>query len=246
VKPPEAEDAPFAGQAPGLTESVENYLKAIYELAPRGGSAGTGQIAERLAVAPASVSGMLRKLARLDPPLVEHPKRGGVSLTREGRQAALRTVRRHRLTEQFLKEVMGYRWDEVHPDAERLEHAMSPLLEQRLARFLRQPRFDPHGDPIPDGELNVPPTRSVPLGRLAPGSRAVVRRVPSDSPQTLRYLGEIGLVPGARLRLVGVQPADGTLRVALRAGEVIVGPPLAERVLVEEERKGWTSRREGR
>lgn len=235
MRVPEADPAPSAGVAPELTESVEDYLKAIYELAPPGGAAGTGQIAERLAVAPASVSGMLHKLAEREPPLVEHRKHGGVLLTREGHLAALRTLRRHRLIEQFLKEALGYRWDEVHPDAERLEHAMSPLLEQRLAGFLRQPRFDPHGDPIPDAELNVPPTRAVPLGRLPPGASAIVGRVPSDSPQILRYLEQIGLVPGARLRLLEAQPVDGTLRIALAARVLTVGPLIGERVLVEEE-----------
>jgi DtxR family Mn-dependent transcriptional regulator len=234
VKAPEAEVAPAADLGPALTESVEDYLKAIYELAPRGSAAGTGRIAERLAVAPASVSAMMRKLAGREPPLVEYRKHGGVSLTREGRWAALRILRRHRLIEQFLKEVLGYRWDEVHPDAERLEHAMSPLLEQRLARFLRQPRFDPHGDPIPDAELNVPPTRAVPLDRLRAGASAIVERVPSDSPQTLRYLEQVGLVPGTRLRLVEVQPVDGTLRIALAAGTVTVGARLGARVLVVE------------
>jgi DtxR family Mn-dependent transcriptional regulator len=225
-------------ESPALTASVEDYLKAIYELTPREGVAGTGQIAERLAVAPPSVSGMLRKLAGRVPALVEHRKHGGVCLTPEGRLTALRILRRHRLIEQFLKEVLGYRWDEVHPEAERLEHAMSSLLEQRLARFLRQPRFDPHGDPIPDADLNVAPTRAVPLAGMAPGSSAIVMRVPSDSPQTLRYLEQIGLVPGARLRLVEIQEADGTLRIGMPSGELVIGSTLGERVLVEPERRG--------
>jgi DtxR family Mn-dependent transcriptional regulator len=236
MKAPEMEVARPAGEDPELTESIEDYLKAIHELAPRGGTAGTGQIAERLAVAPASVSGMLRKLAERRPPLVQHRKHEGVMLTLKGRRAALRTLRRHRLIEQFLKQALGYRWDEVHPDAERLEHAMSPRLEQRLAHFLQQPRFDPHGDPIPDAQLNVPATRAVPLGRLPAGASAIVQRVPSDSPQTLRYLEEIGLVPGVRLHLLEVQPVDGTLRIALAAKVITVGPLIGERVLVEEAR----------
>jgi DtxR family Mn-dependent transcriptional regulator len=218
-----------------LTESVEDYLKTIYELALQEGKTATGRIAERLAVAPASVSGMLRKLAGREPPLVMYRKHGTVSLTKEGRRAALRTLRRHRLIEQFLKEALGYRWDEVHRDAERLEHAASLLLEQRLERFLRQPRFDPHGDPIPDADLRVPPTRAVPLFRLSAGSAAVVERVPSDSPETLRYLEQKGLVPGARVRLLDLQPVDGTLRVEVMAKDevVVIGSPLGESILVE-------------
>jgi DtxR family Mn-dependent transcriptional regulator len=221
-----------------LTESVEDYLKAIYELARHDGATGTGQIAERLAVAPASVSGMLRKLVDREPPLVQHLKHGAVSLTRDGRQAALRTVRRHRLIEQFLKEVLGYRWDEVHPDAERLEHVMSPMFEERLARFLREPRFDPHGDPIPDADLNVPPSRARPLNRLAPGKTAVVARVPSETADTLRYLEEIGLTPGASFRLIESQPVDATLRIEVipRKKQVVIGSSLGEQILVEEER----------
>jgi DtxR family Mn-dependent transcriptional regulator len=220
-----------------LTESVEDYLKAIYELARHDGATGTGQIAERLAVAPASVSGMLRKLVDREPPLVQHLKHGAVSLTRDGRQAALRTVRRHRLIEQFLKEVLDYCWDEVHPDAERLEHVMSRRFEERLARFLRQPRFDPHGDPIPDADLNVPPSRALPLNSLASGRTAVVARVPSETSETLRYLEKIGLTPGARVRVIESQPADATLRIAVipRRARVVIGYKLGEQILVEEE-----------
>jgi DtxR family Mn-dependent transcriptional regulator len=219
-----------------LTESVEDYLKAIFELSRNDDATGTGQIAERLEVAPSSVSGMLRKLVNREPPLVQHHKHGAVSLTRDGRQAALRTVRRHRLIEQFLKVVLGYRWDEVHPDAERLEHVISPLFEERLARFLREPRFDPHGDPIPDGDLNLPPSRALPINSLASGRTAVVARVPSETSETLRYLEKIGLTPGARVRVIESRPADATLRIAVipRKTHVVIGSSLGEQILVEE------------
>jgi DtxR family Mn-dependent transcriptional regulator len=114
---------------------------------------------------------------------------------------------------------------------------MSRRFEERLAQFLRQPRFDPHGDPIPDADLNVPPSRALPLSRLAPGATGVVARVPSETSETLRYLEKIGLTPGARFRLIESQPADATLRIAVipRRARVVIGYKLGEQILVEEE-----------
>jgi DtxR family Mn-dependent transcriptional regulator len=183
---------------------------------------------------------MLRKLSERVPALVEHHRHGAVSLTPEGRRAALRTLRRHRLIELFLIQTLGYSWDEVHSEAEQLEHAVSPLFEERVARFLEQPRFDPHGDPIPDQDLAVPSRQAVPLTRLRAGSSAVVSRVPSGDPEALRYLERLGLTPGAELRLLESRPLDQTLLLEVAGGEgpVVVGYSLAEQVEVGTEEPG--------
>lgn len=218
-----------------LTESTEDYLKAIFDLTQAGGTTSTTRIAGRLSVAPASVTNMLQKLAEHVPPLVAYRKHYGVELTGEGRLAALRTIRRHRLIEQFLTQWLGYTWDEVHVEAERLEHAISPLFEERLAVLLGEPRFDPHGDPIPDADLALPETCAVSLDQVPAGQAATVCRVRSDDPALLRYLDELGLRPGVLIRLVAHQPVDHTLRVWLSGAEkeVVLGPELGAAILVE-------------
>jgi DtxR family Mn-dependent transcriptional regulator len=218
-----------------LTESTQDYLKTIFDLTQAGGTTSTTRIAGRLSVAPASVTNMLQKLAEHVPPLVTYHKHYGVELTGEGRLAALRTIRRHRLIEQFLTQWLGYTWDEVHSEAERLEHAISPLFEERLAVLLEEPRFDPHGDPIPDADLALPETCVVPLGNVVAGQLAKVCRVRNDDPPLLRYLDELGLHPGVLIRLVAHQPVDHTLRVWLvdMEKEVVLGPDLGAAVLVE-------------
>ncbi|MCC6146803.1 MAG: metal-dependent transcriptional regulator [Anaerolineaceae bacterium] len=218
-----------------LTESTQDYLKAIYELTQAGGGAATSSIADRLSVSPASVTNMVQKLAERQPPLVTYRKHYGVELTNEGRLAALRTVRRHRLIEQFLTHVLGYSWDEVHQEAERLEHAISPLFEERLAILLGEPRFDPHGDPIPDANLTLPDSCALPLYRAAPGQVVRVCRVRNDNPALLRYLDELGLRPGLRVRVISSQPVDYTLQVELvdYDKQVVLGQALGEAVMVE-------------
>ncbi|NPV75292.1 MAG: metal-dependent transcriptional regulator [Anaerolineae bacterium] len=218
-----------------LTESIQDYLKVIYDLTQEGGGASTTRIADRLSVAPASVTNMLQKLAEREPPLVEYRKHYGVELTGEGRLAALRTIRRHRLIEQFLMQLLRYSWDEVHVEAERLEHAISPLFEERLAMLLGEPRFDPHGDPIPDADLALPESCASPLKEIAIGQLVRVCRVRSDDPALLRYLDELGLRPGLLVRVTAYQPVDQTRRVWLvdQEKEVVLGPELGKAVMVE-------------
>ena len=138
-----------------LTQSTEDYLKAIYDLTLNGERATTNQIAEQLGVKPASVTGMLKRLAASEPPLLEYRKHQGAGLTEEGRRAALEIVRHHRLLELFLHETLGYSWDEVHVEADRLEHVLSEEMEERIARVLGDPMHDPHGEPIPNRELHI-------------------------------------------------------------------------------------------
>ncbi|NMB89925.1 MAG: metal-dependent transcriptional regulator [Chloroflexi bacterium] len=218
-----------------FSEAVEDYLKAIFDLEQGGKNITTNQIAAQLAVKPASVTSMLKKLAAFDPPLVDYHKHRGVRLTEAGKKAALRTVRQHRLIEQFLVQVMGYSWDEVHEEADHMEHAISPKFEERMATILGEPSYDPHGDPIPGPDLSLPSNITIPLAQLPAGQTATVRRVLSSDSALLRYLGTLGIHPDARLTLLAQVPYDHTLRVRVAGQdqEQVLGAELGARILVE-------------
>jgi DtxR family transcriptional regulator, Mn-dependent transcriptional regulator len=224
---------PSAG--PTYTGPVEDYLKAIYELARGHGTAATTEIARRLEIAPASVTGMVRRLA--DQGLLDHEPYRGVRLTEAGYRVALRTLRRHRVIETYLARVLGYPWDEVHEEAERLEHAASDELVDRMAAALHEPTVDPHGAPIPTREGTVAEQRYASIADLAAGSRVRVVCVSDDDPARLRYLAELGLMPGTVVVVVSQAPFEGpiTIRVGTgtRAVERAIGPALARAVLVE-------------
>jgi DtxR family Mn-dependent transcriptional regulator len=204
------------------TESVDDYLKAILELADdRDTRATSNALASRLVISAASVTGMLRKLAARRPALIEYKKHHGARLTSEGRRRALRVVRRHRLMELFLCEVLGFPWDEVHEEAERLEHVMSQRLEDRIAEKLGDPEFDPHGQSIPRRDGTLAGVKTIPLNELAPGEKAIISDVADREPETLRYLADQGLTPG-RVLTVLAQPDSGgpvTLRIGARKGK---------------------------
>jgi DtxR family Mn-dependent transcriptional regulator len=204
-----------------LTEAVGDYLKTVYALGGDGERVTTGALAESLGVSPASVTGMLRRLAAHDPPLVAYEKHRGAALTEEGRRRALEMVRHHRLLELFLHETLGLPWDEVHREAERLEHVISEELEERIARRLGHPETDPHGDPIPSREGKMPVRPEISLDRFPSGRQATVSRVSDQDPALLRYLAGIGLQPGARIVVVGTAPFDGPVSFRLSGSEVI-------------------------
>ena len=183
-----------------LSRSVEDYLKAIYSRAGVDRYASTSDIAEALEVQPGSATGMIKRLAEAE--LAEHVPYHGVRLTPSGERAALRILRRHRILETYLKERLGYRWDNVHDEAERLEHAASDYLIERMAAALENPSYDPHGSPIPSpsGEIEVVDHR--PLAEAAPGDVLTVRAVRDDNPELLQEMEGLGLVPGARVRIL--------------------------------------------
>jgi DtxR family Mn-dependent transcriptional regulator len=198
------------------TASVEDYLKTIYEIEESSGAAATTDIATRLAVAPASVSGMVRRLAGQG--LLEHERYRGVRLTDEGRRVALSTMRRHRIIELFLTEQLGYPWDLVHDEAERLEHAASDDLVDRMAAVLGEPTVDPHGAPIPTREGLIEEGDDLPLTDLLPGETGQITRVSDDDSELLRYLGELGLVLGAMITIREIAPFIGPISLHI-AGE---------------------------
>jgi len=218
-----------------LSGPVEDYLKAIYDLERGAQPATTNEIAERLAISPASVSGMVRRLA--DQGLITHEPYRGVRLTEDGRRAALRTLRRHRILECYLTEVLGYPWDRVHDEAEQLEHAASEELIERMASALGDPSHDPHGAPIPSREGEVDETTLRTLADAAVGEQMRVRQVMDKDAERLRYLAELGIRPGALVRILERAPFDGpiTLGVGRTGAGVtrVIGPALAEQVFVE-------------
>jgi DtxR family transcriptional regulator, Mn-dependent transcriptional regulator len=234
MQPPRASDRGPASPA-SYTGPVEDYLKAIYDLERGGDAAATSEIAHRLDIAPASVTGMIRRLA--DQGLLEYEPYRGVRLTEMGQRAALRTIRRHRVIETFLARVLGYPWDEVHEEAEHLEHAASDTLIDRMVAALNEPTVDPHGAPIPTREGTVHEPRYRSIADLTPGERSRVVRVHDDDPARLRYLGELGLVPGAAVVVVTHAPFDGPIMLRVGTGvrttESAIGPALARAVMVE-------------
>jgi len=218
-----------------LTRVIEDYLKTIYDLTAFNGRATTNQIAERMEVTPASVTNMVQKLASTEPPLLDYRKHRGVKLTPEGEKVALEIIRHHRLLEMFLHQTLGYSWDEVHEEADRLEHVISEELEERIATSLCDPLHDPHGDPIPSRDLHLPLTSEVALSQLRPTQIAEVRRVRDGDPELLRYLSEMGIKPDARLKILDFSPFDNNLQVQIEsAGEpVVLGPRVTSQVFVE-------------
>lgn len=212
-----------------LTRSVEDYLKAIYHLSLDGQPASTSAIAQALELAPPSVSGMIRRLSDLG--LLEHVPYRGVALTDQGRRAALRMVRRHRIIEAYLVARLGYTWDSVHEEAERLEHAVSDELIERMDHALGNPQFDPHGDPIPDVHGHVEEVSWIALSDVPVGERVEIHRVDTSHAERLRYLSEMGLTPGTIVKVSGRQPFDGPLTIEREGQTQIVGHELARLLL---------------
>lgn len=223
-----------------LTHVVEDYLKAIYDLTATSGRATTNQIAERMGVTPASVTSMIQKLASTQPPLLKYRKHRGVELTVDGEKVALEIIRHHRLLEVFLQQTLGYSWDEVHDEADRLEHVISEEFEERIAESLGNPRLDPHGDPIPTRELHLPESARLTLSQLRPKQRAVIQRVRDADPQLLRYLSEMGLKPEAHVKILDYSPFDDNLRLEIEGREesVVLGPSVTSQVYVEVTERG--------
>lgn len=209
--------------------TLEEYLEAIYKLGEDGEVRPTA-VSETLGVSGPTVTAALRRLE--DRGWVERPG-GGVALTAEGREEALSIVRRHRLAERFLVDVLGLRWDEVHEEACRLEHALSPKVQAALERFLEYPERCPHGHPIPDAELSIATAAGVDLAEVRPGERGRVVSVREEDEEVLRHLYGLGVTPGAEILVVEAAPPDGTLLVRVGGRDAPVGVGLASSVRVE-------------
>jgi DtxR family Mn-dependent transcriptional regulator len=212
-------------------QAIEDYLKTIFALEQEQSPVSTSRIAAARSVKPGSATSMIQRLDKLN--LVHYEKHYGVTLTETGREIALEVIRHHRLVELYLMEALGFTWDEVHEQADLLEHVISEKLEERIAAALNHPEFDPHGDPIPSKEGIVVDIESVPLSTLPAGSRAIVSRIPDDADgQLLRYLAELGLTPGTAVRVREVAPFEGPITIEVNNSVRIVGFRVAGSVLV--------------
>ncbi len=199
---------------PELSEAQEDYLKQIFLLGGDAARVSTQALARKLRIKPASVTEMVGRLAQLE--LVEHAPYHGVQLTDTGRRVALEMLRHHRLLETFLVEALGYKWDQVHDEAERLEHVISERFEERIAEAMGHPTHDPHGDPIPSHDLSYPTTdESVPLLELPVGHRGTLVRVGAQDPDNLNLLRRLGLAPGSTVEVV----SDDERGIRVRVGE---------------------------
>jgi DtxR family transcriptional regulator, Mn-dependent transcriptional regulator len=213
------------------SEAIEDYAKAIFALQRRGREpVGTTALAERLGVAPPSVTAMLKRLDQMH--LVRYEPYKGVTLTAAGERVALEVMRHHRLIEAYLSYALGMPWDRVHDEAEVLEHYISEELEELIAVKLGDPERDPHGDPIPARDLSLGEDRTVRLDELEPGQSATFARVSDSDPSMLRYLAEAGIRPGATLAVTGRQPFAGPLFVTSGGREHVLGGELARRMRV--------------
>jgi DtxR family Mn-dependent transcriptional regulator len=211
---------------------VEDYLKSIYHLTSQGGFATTSDIAAMLEIAPPSVSGMMKRLSETG--LIEHVPYRGVQLTPQGRRAALQMIRRHRILEVYLTQQLGYDWGDVHDEAERLEHAVSEKLIDRMSGALGDPRYDPHGAPIPTAAGEIEEAELITLADARVGAELALRQVGDEDPARLRYLAEQGLLPGTRMAVVDRQPFNGPTTVRIGVETRVVGRELAAMLWCEE------------
>lgn len=213
---------------PPYSEAIEDFLKAAYLLQQEHERVPTSLLAETLGITAPSTTEMAKKLARAH--LVDHEPYHGIRLTAAGERVALEIVRNHRLLELFLVEALGYSWDEVHDEADRLEHAVSERLAERIAEFLGHPSFDPHGDPIPSPEGDVHQRELVALSEWPVQQRGTVARLSDQAPDMLRYLAEKGLIVGADVEVLRADPFDGPLTLRVEGLEQVIGVNVARYV----------------
>ncbi len=216
-----------------LSQSIQDYLKHIYDLSANDTPVSTNDLAARLGISPASVTGMIQRLSKAKPRLVHYHKHQGVTLTDVGKRAALEVIRHHRLIETWLVQTLDYSWDEVHEEAERLEHVISEEMETRIAAALGHPARDPHGDIIPTSALVMPADDSKPLSVLRPPQEGIVVWVRSEDSSFLRHLEGLGLVPGAQIKVTGYSPFDNNITIQNGSVSTAIGIAITSRIFVD-------------
>ncbi len=214
-----------------LHTSVQDYIKTIYELEAACKRPSTKAVADLLGVQMASVTAMVKNLAAEG--FLKHVPYRGFQLTQKGRDLALRMLRRHRLIELFLVQTLGVGWDEVHADAEQMEHAVSDWLIERIYGYLGQPQFDPHGSPIPTADGKFAAGRGIPIAQLKVGHKGTVAEVEDKDPDFLRYLSSLGIKIGSTVRLIAKEPYGGPVRLRLARRNILMGTEAAARVRIE-------------
>jgi len=217
-----------------ITQSIQDYLKHIYELNELGGSASTNDLASKLKIAPASVTGMLQRLSTSRPQLVNYKKHQGVTLTRAGEKAALEVIRHHRLLEAWLVETLGYSWAEVHEEAEKMEHVISEDFERRIAAAMGHPLRDPHGELIPTADLKMPLEDSTPLSALRKGQRGTIQGIKGADPELLKHLDSLGLIPGIEITIKEHSQFDHNLTIVAAKKSIVLGLNITSKIYVKE------------
>ena len=213
-----------------LSQALEDYLKVIYVLEADGEKATTTAIAQALDVSNASVTNMFKKLAGMK--LIVHESYKGAVLSPAGKKVALEILRHHRLLELYLKEVMGYSWDEVHDEAEKLEHHISEQFEDRIAELLDHPTYDPHGDPIPTKDGIMPEKATLALNEAEIKTLYMVGRVRDQNPELLRYLEQQGVLPGVELTIIEKAPFDGPISLEIDSEIISLGFSIAQNIFL--------------
>lgn len=216
-----------------ISSAMQDYLKIIYELQEVGEAPTTSAIAQRLAIAPGSVTNMVKRLAKQQ--LVDHEPYYGVKLTTEGEEAAAEIVRHHRLIERFLAEILSVPWDRVHEEAHELEHATSSYLAERMAELLGNPTTDPHGRAIPERGSQLLPKKRDKLSEVTRGKTVIVDSVDDENAEMLRYLGQLGLYPDTPITVVAHEPFGGPIRLSVAGVELTVGLEAAQHVWVRDQ-----------
>ena len=215
------------------SQTVEDYLKSIFLIYRRQGKVTTTSLADYLQVAPASVTGMIKKLAEMN--LVIHEPYQGVRLTESGRKIALEVLRHHRLVEAYLAEALGMPWDQVHDEAEKWEHILSKRLAERMDALLGYPTTDPHGAPIPTRQGDIAAPNDIRLSELEPGQTATIAEVSDHDPAMLRYLASKGLFPQTMVKMLAVDPFGDSLTIRIDGAEHTLGREVADHILVHRE-----------
>ncbi len=215
-----------------LSQSIEDYLKSIYEIESKHENVTTSSLSEKLNVAPASVTSMIKKLS--EKKLVTHKKYQGVKLTNSGLKVALEIIRHHRLVELYLKEALGVPWDQVHEEAEKWEHVLSEDLEDRIDEYLGHPTSDPHGSPIPDRNGNMIERDSRNLIEVSPGAKVIIAEVSDHNPELLRYFGKMGLYPETEVKIISIEPFQGPITLVVKGEEYSIGREAAKYISVVE------------
>lgn len=213
------------------SEQIENYLKNIYKIQSTEGKVTTTSLSDRLQISPASVTEMVKKLA--DDGSLTHTPYKGFELTESGKRQALKVVRKHRLWEMFLVEVLHFGWDEIDEEAEKLEHFMSAKMEDKIDEVLGYPRVDPHGDPIPASDGSMKKIRAVPLSEIEEGSAVRILRVSDSSPELLQYASSVGLTLNKKITIKQRMKFDGSLLIKIGSKETSISSTLASNIFVE-------------
>ena len=213
-----------------ITQAIQDYLKVIFKLANNGEAVSTNAIAERLQISQASVTSMMKKLSDLK--LITHRPYYGVELTQTGQKIALEIIRHHRLLELYLAEALGYSWDRVHDEAEKLEHVISEEFEDKMAKILGDPTADPHGAPIPSKDGEIEERTLIPLTSAEAGQKVLVKQVSDNDPEMLRYLGEIGIFPEVKLHILEKAPFGGPLLVQVGEGKHHLGGTVTDNIMI--------------